>query len=187
MEVFTLKNKSVFFKCCLLLALLIIAIILWPQAEEAPEPVSGSDFAAEDQYAGGTAEVTDDIAAVAAQAAAGDEDFFALFRTERQKQRSKQQELYQSVLADDTLTAEEKQDAKEDLEEVYRRSGLEDKVETILKARNYQDVVFSYEDPLSLLIVRASSLTPEDETSLRDFVAVYCGLDAGSISVFAVS
>lgn len=187
MEIFTLKNKSVAFKCCLLLVLLVIALIVWPKDEKAQETEDDSINLEESRSEGEPVDVTEDIAAVAAQAAADDEDFFALFRTERQKHRSKQQELYKSVLADDTLTAQEKQEAKEDLEEVYRRSGLEDKVETILKARNYRDVVFSYEEPLSLLIIGSSALTTEDETALRSFVAVYCGLDASNISVFTVS
>ncbi len=194
MPVFSLKDKSVVFKCVLLLVALIIAFLLWPDSPDGKKEAKESEAVesgavaeqapadAEAPAATGEAGVAAGVEDIGAQ-----EDFFALYRTERQKQRSEREELYREILADDSLTSEEKQEAKADLENLYYHNGLEDKLETILKARNYQDVVFSYEEPLSLLIIKANSLSETDEAALREFVAVYCGMDAGSLSIFTVS
>ena len=175
MKFFTLKDKSVTFKLTVLIIALILTLLLWL----IPEHKDDSSYSAAETEAA-ISQTIEDIDT------GESEDFFALYRTERRKQRDQKEELYTAVMADTSLTAEEKEGAKEDLENLYYRSGLEDKVETILKGRNYEDVIFSYEEPLSLLIIKASSLSSSEEKGLRDFIAVYCGIDSASLSVFTI-
>ena len=115
-----------------------------------------------------------------------EKDFFSDFRLDRDRRRDAERELYESVMLDPTRSEEAKEEAEASLTRLYRLSSLEDRVESILIGRGYEDVIFVAEDTLSLLMIRKDDISADEQTSLIDFVSAYGGIPAESISVFSV-
>ena len=106
-------------------------------------------------------------------------DFFSDFRLNRDRRRDAEEELYQSIMLDPTRSEEAS------LTLLYRISSLEDRVESILIGRDYNDVIFSVEENMSLLMIRKETIDEKEKASLIDFVSSYGGIPAETISVFS--
>ena len=113
-------------------------------------------------------------------------DFFSDFRLNRDRRRDAEEELYQSIMLDPTRSEEAKMEAEASLTLLYRISSLEDRVESILIGRDYNDVIFSVEENMSLLMIRKETIDEKEKASLIDFVSSYGGIPAETISVFSV-
>ncbi|MBQ1251935.1 MAG: SpoIIIAH-like family protein, partial [Firmicutes bacterium] len=104
----------------------------------------------------------------------------------RDRRRAAEEELYQSMMLDPTRSDEAKMEAEASLTHVSRTSALEDRVESILIGRDYNDVIFSVEENMSLLMIRKETIDEKEKASLIDFVSSYGGIPAETISVFSV-
>lgn len=114
------------------------------------------------------------------------EDFFTDFRSEREIQRDRDEELYCSVLQDESADDESKAQARSALSILYHRIALEDQTEDILVGRNYDDALLVLGDTISLLIIKKHELSEEEKNSLSAFVSAYAGIDGANLSVFTV-
>jgi len=81
---------------------------------------------------------------------------------------------------------EAKQNAESALQELYRISSMEDRVEDILIGRDYHDVIFVMEETISLLILDQPSLEEKEKSDLVHFISVYAGVPSENISVFTI-
>ncbi|MEG2147840.1 MAG: SpoIIIAH-like family protein [Clostridiales bacterium] len=175
MKILAIPQWHPLFKCLFVLIGLAFAFMCFPLGDDKTAAVTTDNIEE-------SAAVNPNISPVAIE----EKDFFADYRSKRQGIRSEKEELYQKFLADDSLTAEDKKVALSNLETLYLKNSIEDKVEIILKGRNYKDVIFSLEEPLSLLIIKSETLDEAQINELSDFIRVYCGVTADKLSVFPV-
>lgn len=131
-------------------------------------------------------ETEDETEAQSVSAVAMENDFFSDYRIHRDQRRDEAKELYKSVMLDPDRDEEAKQKAEASLQELYRVSSMEDRVEEILIGRDYRDVIFVMEETISLLILDQKSLEEKEKTDLIQFLSVYAGVPAENISVFTI-
>lgn len=119
-------------------------------------------------------------------AVVAENDFFSDYRIHRDQRRDEAKELYEAVMLDPDRDEEAKQKAETALQELYRVSSMEDRIEEILIGRNYRDVIFIMEETISLLILNQKGLEEKEKNELIDFVSVYAGIPSENISVFTI-
>lgn len=113
-------------------------------------------------------------------------DFFGDFREKREKRRGEKLEWYQMLLQDTTITQEEKKTIYTEMDSFLQKNAAEDKVEAILKGRGYEDVIFSNENALSLLILKGEDPSEGKKGEIMAFLQAYTGISPDKLSIFSI-
>ncbi|MGQ9531265.1 MAG: SpoIIIAH-like family protein [Desulfotomaculales bacterium] len=129
-------------------------------------------------------------ASVPATAASGEaragteaEDFFAEYRLERERMRSRQVELLEG-LADSSRSGEEtRRKAQEQLLEISRAMAREVEVEQLLRAKGFADAVVSLRGDAATVVVKAPHVTGEEAVRISDLVGRGAGIPARNVFI----
>jgi len=117
------------------------------------------------------------------RAGAKTEDFFAEYRLERERMRSRQVELLEG-LADNSRSADEtRRKAQEQLLEISRAMAREVEVEQLLRAKGFADAVVSFRDGAATVVVKAPHLTGEEAVRISDLVGRGAGIPARNVFI----
>lgn len=89
-------------------------------------------------------------------------DFFIDYRMERERLRSRQAELLDSIIKEGSVDGESRRTAVERLDQLTRRAETELHIEQMIKARGYEEALAVMGDKCIDIIVRTKTL-PESE------------------------
>lgn len=125
------------------------------------------------------AAVADDLGDLTAR------DFFVEFRMERERTRSQQVEWLRQIINNPNSDTDVRKDANHQLLRLTREIGREMEIESLVRAKGYEDVlVFLFENS-AMVIVKAPSLKAEDVSRIGDIVARATGFKMDAISIMS--
>lgn len=117
------------------------------------------------------------------RAGAKTEDFFAEYRLERERMRSRQVELLEG-LADSSRSGDETQrKAQEQLLEISRAMAREVEVEQLLRAKGFADAVVHFRGDAATVVVKAPHVTGEEAVRISDLVGRGAGIPARNVFI----
>ena len=177
----------------ILTALLILAF--FPNAEQeaaSQTAASGSDAGA------GVGAGPESEAAVMESAASGavlppgkgrgergaNSDIFADLRFEREKSRSRTQELFEEISDDPDSASDLKNAAQQELWRLTRLIALEDELEGILRARGYLQVIVLLQDRNATVLVGQNSLKDAEVADIAGIIARISGISSEGIRIY---
>jgi stage III sporulation protein AH len=111
------------------------------------------------------------------------EEFFVEYRLERDRTRSRQIELLQSIVDNPNSAQTQRQEAQKKILTITTTLEQELKLENLIKAKGYQDAVLFIQPTSVIVIVQASNFGPNDATKIADLVSKTTGHDMEQITV----
>lgn len=172
----------------LLAALLVLA--LFPDAEQE----AASQTAAPGVVTGQIAASADSIGSAVSGASlppdkrrgerGTSEDIFADLRFEREKSRSRKQELFEEISKDPDSTSDLKNAAQQELWRLTRLTALEDELEGILRARGYQQVIVLLQERNATVLVGQNSLQDAEVADIAGIIARISGIPGEGIRIY---
>lgn len=187
--------------CLLMVGLLLIAILilaLFPDAEqEAAGQTAASGMAVPlgegegegkgegrgERGADSLQALTADIAAQSSNQKSG-ADIFADLRFEREKSRSRKQELFEEIAGDSESASDLKNAAQQELWRLTRLTALEDELEGILRARGYRQVIVLLQDRNATVLVGQNSLKDAEVSDIAGIIARISGIPGEGIRIY---
>lgn len=137
----------------------------------------------EAQYVGDT--VNEPVTEVSAEPEP--ETFFAEAKLSRQKARDEAVETLAVTLQDATLTSEQKTTLAERATNIADSIEVEGKIENMIKAKGFTDVMVYYDTERADIILKTSGLTPEQASQIKDIILKETTIEPGNISIVEVS
>lgn len=117
--------------------------------------------------------------------AAKQNEFFVEYRLERDRIRSQNMDLYREIVNNQNSPEETRKEAQRRLLAISQAIDVEMKLENLIKAENFKDVVVFMEEKSATVIVQAPMLTPLDKNKVTEITARVTGLPAESILIKA--
>ncbi|WP_227765988.1 SpoIIIAH-like family protein [Zhaonella formicivorans] len=111
------------------------------------------------------------------------EEFFVEYRLERDRTRSRQIELLQSIVDNPNSAQTQRQEAQKKILTITTTLEQEIKLENLIKAKGYQEAVLFIQPTSVIVIVQASNFGPNDATKIADLVSKTTGHDMEQITV----
>ncbi|MBE5958052.1 MAG: SpoIIIAH-like family protein [Lachnospiraceae bacterium] len=108
--------------------------------------------------------------AVFTSAGAGMSDFVIQARMDREQIRSKNKEELQKIIDSDEVSEDKKKEVVDVMVKMANYSGLENEIETVLKAKGYKDVVVTLNDKGAEVIVNANQVTDSDRAQIEQVI-----------------
>ena len=112
-----------------------------------------------------------------------DEDFFIEYRLDRDRTRSRQIELLQSIIYNTNSSANERQEAQKKILAITTTLEQELKLESIIKAKGFQDAILFIQPSSVIVIVQSKEFGPSQATKLGDLVAKTTGHTLEQITI----
>ena len=113
----------------------------------------------------------------------GAENFFVVYRLERERMRSRQIELLEGLADGAQSGGETRRKAQEQLLEVTRLMAREAEVEGILRAKGFADAVVSLRGDAATVVVKAPHVTGEEAVRISDLVGREAGIPARNVFI----
>ena len=114
-----------------------------------------------------------------------DAAFFASSRMERERARSERIELLKALIDSAQVDPEARREAEQELIELSRRITQEAEIESLVRARGFEEVLVYLYDDSSVVIVQAEQLTEAQAAQIADAVVKVAGVPYPGISVMA--
>lgn len=111
------------------------------------------------------------------------EDFFAEYRLERTRTRSKNIEMLQQIVADENTSEEARAAASSELVDLSKRTEAEAEAEALIRARGYKDALVFVRGDACDVVVSGPELTRADAEQIGDIVARCLGVDLANITI----
>ncbi len=120
---------------------------------------------------------------VLADAEEPESDFFAGYRLERSRARSRSAETLQGIVSDDDLSQEARAAAGIQLVDLSKRTEAETEAEALIRARGYADaLVFAREGGCDVVVL-GSELTRADAEQIGDIISRCLGVELSKITI----
>ncbi|MFO7245559.1 MAG: SpoIIIAH-like family protein [Thermaerobacter sp.] len=114
-----------------------------------------------------------------------DPAFFVDARIEREQARSRRIELLEGLVANPEVNEETRRRAEEELVTLSRRISQEAEIESLIRARGFEEVLVYLYDEAAVVIVNAAQLTEAQVAQVADAVHRVASVPVSSISVMA--
>lgn len=111
--------------------------------------------------------------------------FFVEYRLERDRVRSQQIDLYREIVNNQNSPDETRKEAQQRLLGISQAIDTEMKLENLIKAENYKDVVVCVQEKSATVIVQSPLMTQPDKDRLIQIAVRVTGLSAESVVVIA--
>jgi stage III sporulation protein AH len=151
--------------------------------EEAKAADQGDNMATEipDATEGGEAAVIEDSSNEALETASS--SFFSEYRLEREKNRSREVEMWQDIINSEKAEENFKNMAQQELVKVVSLTEKEMIIENLIVARGFNDALVFLTDDSATVIVEAKELTPANIAQIQDILERKTKLDAKNIKI----
>lgn len=110
-------------------------------------------------------------------------DFFAEYRLERSRARSKNVETLRQILADDESSEEARAAASMQLVDLSMKTEAEAEAETLIRARGYEDALVFVRGDACDVVVSGPELTRADAEQIGDIAARCLGVELAKITI----
>lgn len=130
---------------------------------------------------GGEAAVIEDNSNEAIETASA--SFFSEYRLERDKNRSKEVEMWQDIINSEKAEENYKNMAQQELVKIVALTEKEMIIENLIVARGFNDALVFLTDDSATVIVEAKELTPANIAQIQDIVERKTKLDAKNIKI----
>ncbi len=110
-----------------------------------------------------------------AVAVSGESDYFLKAKTDKDIVRSKATELLRSILDDSTSSEESKKQAEDAIIRMAGEMDKEVKIETLLKAKGFNESVVFISDTSTTITVKSDKLSNEDMAKINDIALEITG------------
>lgn len=124
-----------------------------------------------------------DIAAQSSNQKSG-ADIFADLRFEREKSRSRKQELFEGIAGNPESASDLKNAAQQELWRLTRLTALEDELEGILRARGYRQVIVLLQDRNATVLVGQKSLSNTEVLDIAGIISRISGIPCEGIRIY---
>ncbi|MCR4401739.1 MAG: SpoIIIAH-like family protein [Firmicutes bacterium] len=111
------------------------------------------------------------------------DDFFAEYRLERTRARSRSIELLQQVLADESASEEAREAASAELVDLSKKTDAESEAEALIRARGYEDALVFVRGDTCDVVVSGPELTRSDAEQIGDIVSRCLGVELANITI----
>lgn len=109
--------------------------------------------------------------------------FFSEYRLERDKNRSKEVEMWQDIINSDKAEENFKNMAQQELVKIVALTEKEMIIENLIVARGFNDALVFLTDDSATVIVEAKELTPANIAQIQDIVVRKTKLDPKDIKI----
>lgn len=110
-------------------------------------------------------------------------DFFAEYRLERSRARSRNVETLRQVLADEEASEEARAAASMQLVDLSKKTEAEAEAEALIRARGYKDALVFVRGDTCDVVVSGPELTQADAEQIGDIAARCLGVDLAKITI----
>lgn|GEM_PF-1506270 len=110
-------------------------------------------------------------------------EFFVEYRLERERIRSKEQDLLQQMINNPNVSQDAKADAETKLLKLQENMELELTVENGIKAQGFKNAVLVVQEDGALVIVQAEELSSEDILLIAEIASKATGLRPSQINI----
>jgi|SRR5690606_15737506 len=114
-----------------------------------------------------------------------DPAYFVDARIDREQARSRRIELLEGLIANPEVNAETRQRAEDELVALSRRISQEAEIESLIRARGFEQVLVYLYDQAAVVIVNAPDLTAAQVAQVADAVHKVASVPVSAISVMA--
>ena len=112
-----------------------------------------------------------------------DENFFIKYRLERDKARSEQLDIYREMINNPNTDKTTKKEAQNEMLELTRRMEKEMEIESLVRARGYNDALAYIHDEAVDLIVQSKGLDTNDVAIIGDIVVKTTGYNSEDVTI----
>ncbi len=109
--------------------------------------------------------------------------FFSEYRLEREKNRSKEVEMWQDIINSEKAEENFKSMAQQELVKIVALTEKEMIIENLIVARGFNDALVFLTDDSATAIVGAKELTPANVAQIQDIIVRKTKLDAKNIKI----
>ncbi len=110
-------------------------------------------------------------------------EYFDAARLNRQETRQQALDIANSVLANESATQEERDQAASQILNLSNAADTEGRIENLIKAKGYSEcVAFIGEDAINI-VVKSEALTTKDVIAIKDIAVAQTEMDASSIKI----
>lgn len=113
-------------------------------------------------------------------------DYFASARLERDQNRSKELEIHRETINNDNSTIDAKKEAEQEVKRIALAIENESVIESLIKAKDIDQVVAYINKDSVNIIVSSSGLLPTQVAQIKDIVIEKTGFTADKIKIIEV-
>lgn len=177
-----MKKGKVFGKSQITVALMVVALgaAIWLNTKYLP---SDTKYLGEASYVGASSESEAVETAAKADSSA---DYFKTSKEEREKAREEAIDLIEETLDNDNLKEADKKSALAKAEEIAARMEQESNIETLLKAKGFNQAIAVINDTGISVIVKAEGLTSQQTLQIQDVVTGETSIPLANIKIIPV-
>lgn len=110
-------------------------------------------------------------------------DFFESARLEREISRAEVRETLATVIDDENTEETSKQKAEEEVINVAKQTDSESSIETLIRAKGFEDAIVYLNDGKASAVVKAAELTGEDATKIAEIITEQTGIPMSEIKI----
>jgi stage III sporulation protein AH len=97
-------------------------------------------------------------------------DFAIQARMDREQIRSKNKENLQELINSDAISEEKKKEAVDAMVDIEKNTNLENEIETVLKAKGYEDIVVLLNNDSAEVIVNKNQIEDKDRAQIEQII-----------------
>ncbi|MFW6389757.1 MAG: SpoIIIAH-like family protein, partial [Halanaerobiales bacterium] len=113
----------------------------------------------------------------------GGENFFIDYRLERDKARSEQLDIYREMINNPNTDKATKEEAQKKIIELTARLEKEMKIESLIRARGYEDALAYIHEESVDVIVQSEGLKEEEVAQIGDIIVKTTGLSFDDVTI----
>lgn len=181
-----MKKGKVFGKSQVVLALMVLALgaAVWLNMKFS----SSEKYLGEATYVSSQNEISSEAVQTSAKAEEEEEDanYFETARKDRQKVLSEAQETVEETLKSANATDAEREKAFETVNQIAARVEKANNIETLLKAKGFNDAVVVIGDSDVNVVVKSDGITTAQTLQIQDIVTAQTEIPLGNIKIVTV-
>lgn len=179
-----MKKGKVFGKSQVVLALMVLALgaAVWLNMKFS----SSEKYLGEATYVSSQNEISSEAVQTGAKAEKEDADYFETARKDRQKVLSEAQETVEETLKSANATDAEREKAFETVNQIAARVEKANNIETLLKAKGFNDAVVVIGDSDVNIVVKSDGITTAQTLQIQDIVTAQTEIPLGNIKIVTV-
>jgi stage III sporulation protein AH len=112
-----------------------------------------------------------------------DSEFFEQYRTQREKTRSENISLLESIVSDSESSDEMVDNAQKEIIEMTQISEKELIVENLIKAKGFKDVIVFIHEGYVNVVVDAEQISTAQASQIQDIVVKECGVEVSKVCI----
>jgi len=111
------------------------------------------------------------------------ENFFVEYRLQRERARSEQIAIYREMINNPNITEEARNKTQEKMMDLTEKMEKEVEIESLIRARGYEDALAYLHENSVDVIVRSSGLNEEDVARIGDIIVKTTGLGFDDVTI----